>query len=65
MSQICGMLKSPVITWKLGHRQNLSAISRPISSLANRGLTLALRGAPLELTEGTKSGAQRACSFKA
>jgi hypothetical protein len=38
MSQICGMLKNPVITWKLGHRQNLSAISRPISSLANRGL---------------------------
>jgi hypothetical protein len=30
MSQICGMLKNPVITWKLGHRQNLSAISRPI-----------------------------------
>jgi hypothetical protein len=22
MSQICGMLKNPVITWKLGHRQN-------------------------------------------
>jgi hypothetical protein len=21
-SQICGMLKNPVITWKLGHRQN-------------------------------------------
>jgi hypothetical protein len=38
MSQICGMLKNPVITWKLGHRQNLSAISRPISSLANRCL---------------------------
>jgi hypothetical protein len=38
MSQICGMLKNPVITWKLGHRQNLPAISRPISSLANRGL---------------------------
>jgi hypothetical protein len=37
MSQICGMLKNPVITWKLGHRQNLSAISSPISSLANRG----------------------------
>jgi hypothetical protein len=30
MSQICGILKNPVITWKLGHRQNLSAISRPI-----------------------------------
>jgi hypothetical protein len=30
MSQICGMLKNPVITWKLGHRQNLPAISRPI-----------------------------------
>jgi hypothetical protein len=30
MSQICGMFKNPVITWKLGHRQNLSAISRPI-----------------------------------
>jgi hypothetical protein len=30
MSQICGMLKNPVITWKLGHRQNQSAISRPI-----------------------------------
>jgi hypothetical protein len=30
MSQICGMLKNPVITWKLGHRQNSSAISRPI-----------------------------------
>jgi hypothetical protein len=38
MSQICGMLKNPVITWKLGHRQNLPAISRPISSLVNRGL---------------------------
>jgi hypothetical protein len=38
MSQICGMLKNPVITWKLGHNQNLSTISRPISSLANRGL---------------------------
>jgi hypothetical protein len=24
------MLKNPVITWKLGHRQNLPAISRPI-----------------------------------
>jgi hypothetical protein len=22
MSQICGMSKNPVITWKLGHRQN-------------------------------------------
>jgi hypothetical protein len=32
MSQICGMLKNPVITWKLGHRQNLSAISRPWSA---------------------------------
>jgi hypothetical protein len=30
MSQICGMLKNPVITWKLGHRQNLLAIFRPI-----------------------------------
>jgi hypothetical protein len=30
MLQICGMLKNPVITWKLGHRQNQSAISRPI-----------------------------------
>jgi hypothetical protein len=30
MSQICGMLKNLVITWKLGHRQNLPAISRPI-----------------------------------
>jgi hypothetical protein len=30
MSQICGMLKNPVITWKLDHRQNLPAISRPI-----------------------------------
>jgi hypothetical protein len=30
MSQICGMLKNPVITWKLGHKQNLPAISRPI-----------------------------------
>jgi hypothetical protein len=30
MSPICGMLKNPVITWKLGHRQNLPAISRPI-----------------------------------
>jgi hypothetical protein len=29
-SQICGMLKNPVITWKFGHRQNLPAISRPI-----------------------------------
>jgi hypothetical protein len=38
MSQICGMLKNPVITWKLGHRQNLSPISRLISSLANWGL---------------------------
>jgi hypothetical protein len=38
MSQICGMLKNPVITWKLGHKLNLSAISHPISSLANRGL---------------------------
>jgi hypothetical protein len=28
-SQICGMLKNPVITRKLGHRQNLLAISRP------------------------------------
>jgi hypothetical protein len=28
-------VKNPVITWKLGHRQDLSAISRPISSLAN------------------------------
>jgi hypothetical protein len=36
MSQICGMLKNPVITWKLGHMQNSPAISRPISSLANR-----------------------------
>jgi hypothetical protein len=26
------MLKNPVITWKLGHRQNQSAISRPIVS---------------------------------
>jgi hypothetical protein len=38
MSQIFGMLNNPVITWKLGQRQNSSAISRPISSLANRGL---------------------------
>jgi hypothetical protein len=30
MSQICSILKNPVITWKLGHRQNLPAISRPI-----------------------------------
>jgi hypothetical protein len=30
MSQICGMLKNPVITWKLGHRRNSPAISRPI-----------------------------------
>jgi hypothetical protein len=27
---ICGMLNNPVITWKLGHRQNSQAISRPI-----------------------------------
>jgi hypothetical protein len=38
MSQICGISKKPVIAWKLGHRQNLAVISRPISSLANRGL---------------------------
>jgi hypothetical protein len=38
MLQICDMLKNPLIIWKLGHRQNLSAISRPISFLANRGL---------------------------
>jgi hypothetical protein len=38
MSQICSMLKNPVITWKLCHRQNLLAISCLISSLANRGL---------------------------
>jgi hypothetical protein len=30
MSQICSMLKNPVITWKSGHRQNQSAISRRI-----------------------------------
>jgi hypothetical protein len=30
MSQICGMLKNPVITWKLGRRQNSPAISCPI-----------------------------------
>jgi hypothetical protein len=30
MSQICGMLKNPVNTWKLGHRQNFPAISRSI-----------------------------------
>jgi hypothetical protein len=30
LRKICGMLKNPVITWKLGHRQNLPAISRPI-----------------------------------
>jgi hypothetical protein len=29
-SQICGMLKNRVITWMLGHRQNQSAIYRPI-----------------------------------
>jgi hypothetical protein len=38
MSQIFSMLKNPVITWKLDHRQNLPAMSHPISSLANRGL---------------------------
>jgi hypothetical protein len=37
MSQICGMLKNPVNTWNLGHRQNLLAIFSLISSLANRG----------------------------
>jgi hypothetical protein len=34
----CRMFKNPVITWKLGHRKNLPAISRSISSIANRGL---------------------------
>jgi hypothetical protein len=64
MSQICGMVKNPVITWKLGHRQNLSAISRPISSLANRGFWR-LRGVErLWSWQKELSGAQRACSLR-
>jgi hypothetical protein len=35
---VCPMLRNSDITWKLVHRQNSSAISRPITSLANRGL---------------------------
>jgi hypothetical protein len=64
MSQIYGMLKNPAITWKLDHRLNLPAISCPISSLTNRSLTPAWCGAPLEMMEETKSGAQRACSLR-
>jgi hypothetical protein len=32
MSQICGMLKNPVITWRLGHRQKSAGHFSPDSS---------------------------------
>jgi hypothetical protein len=64
MSQICGMLKNPVITWKLGH----SKICQPFLTRFLPSLTEVSdawqRGAPLELAEGTKRGAQRACSLR-
>jgi hypothetical protein len=74
MSQICGTLKNPTITFKSGRLGKIqSAISHP--SFANRGLRSSSSGsglsheraarsgtawAPLELTEDTNtSGAQK------
>jgi hypothetical protein len=50
MSQICGMLKNPVITRKLGHGQNQSAISRPI------GPPFATRSARVDVDVGASGG---------
>jgi hypothetical protein len=58
MSQICGMLKNPVITWKLGHRQNLPAISRPIVHLLLLG-ALALLGTWRHLAERVRTSKGR------
>jgi hypothetical protein len=62
MSQICDMLKNPVIYVKVGIT---GQIDRPF--IARKSLIevchVAWRGAPLEMTGGTKRGAQRACSF--
>jgi hypothetical protein len=65
MSQICGMLKNPAIYVEVGIA---GQIDRPFLAQFNHSLTeishVALRGAPLEMTGGTKGGAQRARTLK-
>jgi hypothetical protein len=66
MSQICGMYKNPVIYVEVGIT---GQIDRSFLAQFRPSLTevfhVAWRGAPLEITGGTKGGAQRARTLKA
>jgi hypothetical protein len=63
MSQICGMLKNPVIYVEVGITDQTDRAFLARNSALH--LHVAWRGAPLEMTGGTKGGAQRACSLYA
>jgi hypothetical protein len=62
MSQICSMLKNPVITWKLGHRQNSPTISRPIISLLG-ALAFLWTWRHLAAKVGTSKGGESNCKL--
>jgi hypothetical protein len=66
MSQICGTLKNPAIYVEVGIA---GQIDRPFLAQSRPSLTkvchVPLRGVPLEMTGGTKGGAQRARTLKA
>jgi hypothetical protein len=66
MSQICGMLKNPAIYVEVGIT---SQIDLPFLAQFRPSLTkvshVAWRGAPLEMTGGTKGGGQMDRTLKA
>jgi hypothetical protein len=66
MSQICGMQKIPAIYVEVGIA---GQIDRPFLAQFRPSLTevshVAWNGAPLEMTVGTKGGAQTARTLKA
>jgi hypothetical protein len=66
MSQICGMLKKPVIWVKFGITGQINRAFLAHNSVLH--LTevchVACRGAPLEMTGGTKGGAQGPAAYR-
>jgi hypothetical protein len=66
ISQTCGMQKNPAINVEVGIA---SQIDRPFLAQFRPSLTevfhIAWRGAPLEMSSGTKVGAQRPRTLKA
>jgi hypothetical protein len=66
MSKICGMLKNPVIYVEVGITGQIDRLFLAQFLPSLREVTdVDLRGAPLEMTGGTKGGAQRARTLKA